>query len=144
MTERNVDMLRVVLDTNILVASISRKSPYHWVWQAFLNQQYSLCVTSDILDEYAEIIERYFSVIDADNTLNQIMMSSNIVQIIRFYEWNVIEQDPDDNKFFDCAVAANAHYLVSEDNHFNILKRIPLPSVTRIRIQEFSQVLNLE
>jgi len=134
-------MLRIVLDTNVLVASISRKSPFHWVWQAFLQEKYQLCVTTDILDEYAEIIERFFSVKDAETTLTQIMMSKNVIQIIRFYEWNAIEQDPDDNKFFDCAVAANAHYLVSEDNHFNILEKISFPLVTRIKTLEFKEVL---
>ena len=134
-------MLRIVLDTNVLVASISRKSPFHWVWQAFLQEKYQLCVTTDILDEYAEIIERFFSVKDAENTLTQIMMSKNVIQIIRFYEWNAIEQDPDDNKFFDCAVAANAHYLVSENNHFNILEKISFPLVTRIKTVEFKEVL---
>ena len=134
-------MLRIVLDTNVLVASISRKSPFHWVWVAFLEGKYQLCVTTDILDEYAEIIERYFSEIDAENTLTQIMLSDNVVKIIRFYEWNAIEQDADDNKFFDCAVAANAHYLVSEDRHFNILKKIPFPLVTRLKTAEFKRVL---
>jgi putative PIN family toxin of toxin-antitoxin system len=137
-------MLRIVLDTNVLVASISRKSPFHWVWEAFVQGKYQLCITTDILDEYAEIIERYFSTTDAENTLTQIMLSQNIIQIIRYYEWNAIEQDPDDNKFFDCAVAANAHYIVSEDKHFNILKKIPFPSVTRIKTAEFKQIMELQ
>jgi uncharacterized protein len=134
-------MLRIVLDTNVLVASISRKSPFHWVWKSFINGEYQLCITTDILDEYAEIIERYFSLNDAENTLAQIMLSPNIIQIIRYYEWNVIEQDADDNKFFDCAVAANAHFIVSEDKHFNILSKIPFPSVKRIKTKEFKNLL---
>jgi uncharacterized protein len=135
-------MLRIVLDTNVLVASISRKSPFHWVWQSFINGEYQLCITTDILDEYAEIIERYFSFNDAENTLAQIMLSPNIVQIIRYYEWNVIEQDADDNKFYDCAVAANAHFIVSEDKHFNIPSKIPFPSVRRIKTKEFKNLLS--
>lgn len=134
-------MLRIVLDTNVLVASISHKSPFHWVWKAFLQGKYELCITTDILDEYAEIIEKFFSVTDAENTLRQVMLSKNIVQIIRYYEWNAIEQDPDDNKFFDCAVASNAHYIVSEDKHFNILKKIPFPSIVRIKTLEFKDIL---
>jgi putative PIN family toxin of toxin-antitoxin system len=134
-------MIRVVLDTNVLVASISHQSPFHWVWQSFLQGKYKLCITSDILDEYAEIIERYFSVIDAENTLTQILLHKNVVQIIRYFKWNVIENDPDDNKFFDCAVAANADYIVSEDKHFNILKHIPFPSVIAIKTLEFKRIL---
>ena len=134
-------MLRIVLDTNVLVASISQKSPYHWVWKAFVEGKYELCISTEILDEYAEIIEKFYSVADADNTLAQIMLSPNTVQIIRYYEWNAIAQDPDDNKFFDCAVAANAHYIVSEDKHFNILKRIPFPSVERLKIADFKRII---
>ncbi len=89
-------MMRIVLDTNVLVASISRRSPYHWVWQSFIQGKYQLCITTDILEEYAEIIERFFSVTDAEHTLTQIMLQKNVVQIIRYYDWNVIEQDPDD------------------------------------------------
>lgn len=135
-------MLRIVLDTNVLVASISQKSPYHWVWLYFVEGKYELCVSTEILNEYAEIIERYFSVRDAENTLNQILLSPNVIQIIRYYEWNAISQDPDDHKFFDCAVAANAHYLVSEDNHFNVLKKIPFPSIIRLKTAEFKQIMD--
>lgn len=136
-------MLRIVLDTNVLVASISQKSPFHWVWEAFVQGKYQLCITTDILDEYAEIIERYFSIADAENTLAQIMLGQNTVQIIRYYQWNAIKQDPDDNKFFDCAVAANAHYIVSEDKHFNVLKKIPFPSVKRIKTKEFREIISI-
>jgi putative PIN family toxin of toxin-antitoxin system len=134
-------MIRVVLDTNVLVASISHKSPFYWVWQSFLHGKYELCITTDILDEYAEIIERYFSVKDAEYALTQIMLQKNIVHTIRYFEWNIMEKDPDDNKFFDCAVAANADYIVSEDKHFNILKRISFPSVTAIKTLEFKRIL---
>ncbi|SRR5258708_3554155 len=135
-------MIRIVLDTNVLVASISRQSPFHWVWQAFMQGKYKLCITTDILNEYAEIIERYFSAIDAEYTLTQIMLHQNAIQIIRYYEWHIIEKDPDDNKFFDCAVAANADYIVSEDKHFDILANVTFPSVSAIKALEFKQILD--
>jgi predicted nucleic acid-binding protein len=93
------------------------------------------------LDEYAEIIERYFSPTDAEYTLAQLSLQKNIIQVIRYFEWNVIEHDPDDNKFFDCAVAANADYIVTEDKHFNVLKNIPFPSITAIKAVEFEKLL---
>jgi len=134
-------MLRIVLDTNVLVASISSKSPFHWVWQSFLQGKYKLCVTTDILNEYAEIIERYFSPADVEHVLTEMMLNENIVQIARYFEWNVLGNDPDDNKFFDCAVAANADYIVSQDKHFDILKNIPFPSVSSIKILQFKKIL---
>ena len=134
-------MLRIVLDTNVLVASISRQSPSHWVWKSFLQDKYELCITTDILNEYAEIIERYFSAKDAEYTLAQITLQKNMVPTVRYFEWNIMEKDPDDNKFFDCAVAANADYIVSEDKHFNILKHITFPLVNAIKTVDFKNVL---
>ena len=51
-------MSRVVLDTNSLLVSIGRKSPYRPVFDALLSSQYELLVSNDIISEYAEIIER--------------------------------------------------------------------------------------
>jgi predicted nucleic acid-binding protein len=87
-------MLRIVLDTNVLVASISRRSPHHWVWQSFIQGKYQLCITTDILDEYAEIIERFFSAADAEYTLTQITLQKNVIPIIRYYDWNVSSKTP--------------------------------------------------
>ena len=76
-----------------------------------------------------------------ENALHQLSLQDNIIQIIRYFEWRVIENDPDDNKFFDCAVAANADYIISEDKHFNILKHIPFPSVTALKVSDFKHIL---
>ena len=49
-------MRRVILDTNILLVAISKRTVYHVIWQAFQNDEFELWVTTDILDEYAEKI----------------------------------------------------------------------------------------
>lgn len=59
-----------------------------------------------------------------------------------FY-FHLIEQDPDDNKFVDCAIIAGADYIVSEDSHFRVLKDIPFPSVPVILLNEFMKKLRL-
>ena len=51
----------------------------------------------------------------------------------------LITQDPDDNKFVDCAFAAGADYLVSEDTHFNILRDTPFPLLNLVTLDEFMQ-----
>ncbi|MDY6257364.1 MAG: PIN domain-containing protein [Bacteroidaceae bacterium] len=50
-----------------------------------------------------------------------------------------ITADPDDNKFVDCAFAANADYLVSEDSHFNILRNMPFPHLNLVTLDEFME-----
>ena len=58
-----------------------------------------------------------------------------------YYSWNAITQDPDDNKFFDVAVAANADYLVTNDAHFREAANIPFPKVNIISADAFLDIL---
>jgi predicted nucleic acid-binding protein len=53
----------------------------------------------------------------------------------------LIKTDIDDNKFVDCAIAANAHFIVTEDKHFTILEAIPFPKVNIISAEDFKNYL---
>lgn len=133
--------MRVVLDTNVLLISISERSSLHSIFAHFLNEQYQLCVTTDILIEYEEIITRHLGKEVASAVLQTIENAPNVEFITRYYFWRLIHQDPDDNKFVDCAIAANAHFIVSEDRHFDILQYFPYPKVNVIKAREFQQLL---
>ena len=54
---------------------------------------------------------------------------------------NLIQADPDDNKFVDCAVCGNAEYIVSNDSHFRILSEIDWPKLQLVTIQEYVKEL---
>jgi predicted nucleic acid-binding protein len=41
----------------------------------------------------------------------------------------------------DCAIACNAKFLVSDDKHFRILKKIPFPNVEVLKAEEFKSIL---
>ena len=47
-----------------------------------------------------------------------------------------------DNKFVNCALWGNAHYLVSNDKHFRVLKHIDFPKIDVLVIDEFMALLN--
>jgi predicted nucleic acid-binding protein len=66
----------------------------------------------------------------------------NVVFAHPAFRFNLIAADPDDNKFVDCAIVANADYIVSQDKHFDILKKIDFPKVNIIRIEEFARIVN--
>lgn len=74
-------MKRVVLDTNVLLVSISKKTAYYAIWEAFLNGEYELCVTTDILDEYAEKFYEKFRPEVGDNVMKVLEDSPDVVQI---------------------------------------------------------------
>jgi putative PIN family toxin of toxin-antitoxin system len=133
--------MKIVLDTNILLVSFSRKSPFYSIWESLLLGKYTLCVTTDILLEYEEIITNHTNYAVAEMILDAITDLPNLVYVNKYIFWDLIKQDPDDNKFVDCAIACNAKYIVSEDKHFKILKEILFPKVDVLRIYEFQELL---
>jgi len=130
-------MRHVVIDTNCLLQIIARKSPYRPIWDAFLEGRFILCVSNEILDEYQEILEKQITPTIAENVVLLILNSKNVLLINPHFRMRLITTDPDDNKFVDCAFAANADYLVSEDNHFNILNQIPFPKLNLVTLDDF-------
>ena len=114
-------MARLVLDTNSLIQCISRQSQYHDLWLSFLDGRNILCVSTEILAEYTEILETKTSVAFAELALEVITNNPYTEFITPWYHFNAIKADPDDNKFVDCAVVANAKFIVTEDRHYNEL-----------------------
>lgn len=133
--------MNIVLDTNLLLVSISRKSHLHWIFEKLLLSEYTLCVSSEILSEYEEIISFHMGPQVADYALKTILNLPNLIKTDVYYKWNLLT-DVDDNKFVDCAIACNANYLVSHDKHFNILKTIVFPKVIVIGAKDFREILD--
>jgi uncharacterized protein len=133
---------RFVIDTNVLLVSISRNSPYHWIFEALLHHEFDLAFTSDILAEYEEVISEKYSALVARNVVRTLLLLPNVIRTEVYYNWNLIKDDRDDDKFVDCAVASNANAIVTQDRDFNILKSIPFPPITTLTISEFKTLLN--
>ena len=134
-------MNNIVLDTNCLVISLSRRSKYYSVWKDFFEGKYILCYTNDILTEYEEILTQKMGKEIAGNIINVILTRKNTVKMDVHFHFNLIQSDPDDNKFVDCAVMANARYIVTQDHHFDALHAIDFPQVDVIGIETFLKVL---
>ncbi len=127
----------VVIDTNCLLQIIARKSPYRPIWDAFLNGVFDLCVSNEILEEYQEILEQQITQTVAENIVLLILNQDNVKLVTPHFRMELITADPDDNKFVDCAFAAGADYLISEDSHFNILRNTPFPQLNLVTLDEF-------
>ena len=127
----------VVIDTNCLLQIIARKSPYRPIWDAFLAGRFDLCVSNEILDEYQEILGQQITPTIAENVVLLILNQQNVQLVDPHFRMGIITTDPDDNKFVDCAFAAGADYLVSEDAHFKVLHQIPFPQLNLVTLDEF-------
>ena len=73
----------------------------------------------------------------ADHVIALLLKSNNVELIYPTFRLGLIHADPDDNKFVDCAFAANATYIVSDDSHFDILKSIKFPKIMVLTLREF-------
>ena len=132
-------MARLVLDTNSLLQCISRRSKYHDLWLSLLDGRNELCVSTEILEEYAEILERKTSPKFAELALDVLSNNPYTVFITPYYHFKLIIADPDDDKFVDCAVAGNAKYIVTEDSHYDVLHGLDFPKVDIIKLDEIIQ-----
>lgn len=128
---------RFVIDTNVLLVSISSKSQYHWIYQGLIHHEFELAITTDILSEYEEIISDKYSATVARNVIRTLLLLPNVIQTNVYYNWNLIQNDRDDDKFVDCAIASNADAIITHDKHFNILENISFPPVKTMNISEF-------
>src|SRR3569833_3929810 len=134
--------MKIVLDSNVLLVALGKRSKYRPIWNAFVDGKIQLVISDDILLEYTEIIQRFSAPGLAEIVQEIFIESPDIILQQVYYNWNAIVADPDDNKFFDVAVAANADYLVTNDAHFNVIKDLSFPSVKMVSSEEFLDILN--
>lgn len=136
----NTTALKIVLDTNILIAVISKKSPFRWLFDCLIEGKIILCVSNEILFEYEEILAKKTSPEVAENVINFITTNPFTEKVEIFFNFGLIVEDNSDNKFVDSAIASNANCIVSNDNHFQVLKTIGFPQVTILTLNEFEKI----
>ena len=134
-------MRYIVLDTNCLLQALPSNSPFHKIWTEVLDGHICLCVNTDILEEYEEVLARKTTPEIARNIVDAIAHLSTTVFQNTYVHFELLPADSDDNKFVDCAVASDAEYIVTNDKHFNPLKTIPWPKVEIIKIVEFIKLI---
>jgi len=131
----------VVLDTNVLLVSIPPKSIYRPIFDALIDGKFHLVLSNDILSEYTEVIERKANAIVSNNMAEMLLNLDNLNKVEVYFEWKLIDKDPDDNKYVDAAIVGAADFIVSNDQHFKILKSVDFPKVNVIGIDEFLDLI---
>ncbi|MBI2928844.1 MAG: putative toxin-antitoxin system toxin component, PIN family [Verrucomicrobia bacterium] len=117
--------MTVCLDTNVLLQIFGRRHPFYPILRALLDGRLTSAVSTEILLEYEEVtvkssgVERWHDIAAFFEVLAQV--HGNIRYIDSHFRFDVIVTDPDDNKFCDCAIVAEADYVVTDDHHFDAL-----------------------
>ena len=111
--------MRIVADTNVLISALGWKgsNPYKIIEKCFKGE-ITLVTSSDIISEFKDVATRpkfEFSLEEIDEFVSALIEISDVVQPRESF--NIIEGDPDDNKFIDAAVSGKAACIVSGDSH---------------------------
>ena len=109
-------MIRVVIDTNVFISSFFGGNPRQII-DLWKNGDVLLCLSPDIVDEYVEVLHRLSlgETGEMQELLKLFAKGYHIVFTHATPEISVVSEDPDDDKFIECAVALDAKYIISGD-----------------------------
>jgi putative PIN family toxin of toxin-antitoxin system len=110
--------VRVVLDTNVLISGVFFGGAPREVLELWRDGRIQIVLSSEILNEYSRVAARLTEEhkgVDAAPFLRLLAVAGEIVQARASDEQ--ITEDPDDDKFFACALTARVEVIVSGDGH---------------------------
>lgn len=118
--------MRVVVDTNVFVSSFfNPEGAPRGIIDLWKKGQLVLCVTEEILEEYIEVLARLG--LSGESELEELLelfkRKESIIFTKSTQKLYVVEADPDDNKFIECAAEVQASCIVSGDKHLTEMKK---------------------
>jgi putative PIN family toxin of toxin-antitoxin system len=110
--------VKVVIDTNVFMSGVFFTGPPSKILEAWRDQRIRIVVSPDILEEYrrvGDLLAKRFPGIDMGLILELLMLNAETVSSESLPE--PVCSDPDDDKFFACALKSGARFIVSGDKH---------------------------
>ncbi len=134
-------MIKVVVDTNVFVSSFFGGNPRKIVdfWKT---GEVTLCLSKPIIDEYIEVLRRLGlqNKRELEELLSLFAHGFYVVFTAKTPELCVVEDDPDDDKFIECAVALKADFIVSGDKALTAIQ--DYMGVRIVNPKEFVSIYN--
>jgi putative PIN family toxin of toxin-antitoxin system len=116
----------VCIDSNVLLGMFSPRHASRPIFNAWFEGRLRWAVSTEILLEYEEILQRHAGQGKADVMMQIIALvkakHGNFLQVSPSFRFHLITADADDNKFADCAIAAEADFIITEDHHFDVMR----------------------
>ena len=105
-------MTRVVIDTNVFVSSFFGGNPRRII-DLWKTGKIILCLSRLIIEEYVDVLRRLGlqNEKELDELLSLFAQGFHVLFSAQTPKLNVVLEDPDDNKFIECAVALKARVL---------------------------------
>jgi len=109
-------MMKVVIDTNVFVSSFFGGNPKKII-DLWKNEEIVLCLSKDVLEEYIDVLQRVG--LKDENEIEELLSlfakGFNILFTTKTPKIRVVRDDPDDDKFIECAVALKAEVIITGD-----------------------------
>jgi len=116
--------LRVIIDTNIFISSFFGGVPREII-DLWKNAEIILCLSQGIVEEYIEVLNRLG--LKDKQELSQLTKlfaeGYNSIFAATTPDIKIVKDDPDDNKFIECAVELDSKIIISGDKHLKEIKR---------------------
>lgn len=133
--------MKVVLDTNVLVSStLSQNGKPFRILEKAESGEIQLVLSPGIIQELETVMLRDKVPFENENIrefLEKIVSISEVVSPEESFE--VIDEDPDDDKILECAVDSNVDYIISGDSH--LLDREDFRGIEILSPDEFLEIL---
>ena len=133
-------IVNVVLDTNILISSLFWKGNPHKIVELAVNKKIQVYISPKILTELEKVLKRDFKA-QQEFIEQQTALILEYAKIVRpINKITIIKTDPDDNKILECALTAQANYILTYDKkHLLILKNFQ--GILIITPEQFLKIL---
>lgn len=128
--------MRIVLDTNVFISGIFFSGPPAQILKAWKNSSLKILISQEILEEYQRVsisLAKNFPTIDILPII-ELMIIHGIFVDTKGFKASICD-DPDDDKFIECAIAGNSKIIVSGDKH--LLKVSGFKGITVLKPMEF-------
>jgi putative PIN family toxin of toxin-antitoxin system len=115
--------MRAVIDTNIFVSSFFGGNPRKII-DLWRDEKISLCLSKDILNEYIEVLQRVGlkEEIEIQELLSLFAKGFNLLFTTKTPPIRAVKDDPEDDKFIECAVALKAEVIITGDRAIQALR----------------------
>jgi len=132
-------MVRVVIDTNVLVSAFLNKGKTRTLVQNLL-EKHNVILSSQMLAELADVLSRDKFNVSAgqiDKYISVLVRQAIIVAVNA--DSKIVPEDPDDDIVLNTALSGKANYVVSGDRH--LLKIATYKNGQVVSVNEFSNII---
>lgn len=115
--------MKVVLDTNVFISGIHWTGSSEKILRAWMEDKFESVSSLPIIEEIVRVLMNFKIPLDADDISwwESLILEKSLV-VVPTEEVDIVKNDPDDNKFIEAALEAQAEYIVSQDKHLLSIK----------------------